>query len=371
MKFYQQFVKRCLDVMLASAVLIILSPMILITAVFVRIFLGSPIIFKQERPGRNEKLFRLYKFRTMIDKRDEKGNLYPDEQRLTKFGRILRTTSLDELPELLNIIKGDMSIVGPRPLLERYLPYYKKEERIRHSIRPGLTGLAQISGRNNLSWDERLYLDVKYVRNITFVNDCNIILKTVGKVLKRSDVASGKQLIMQDLDVERFWMKAKDNNINDIAEIKYKELSSEDIGIYKKSLIYLMEIVLYDNLTQDYPDDLAEQYVQKMPGYIQDGSAIIVGGFFKDNLIGFSWAYEMNIYGERRLHIDMIGVEPQFRKRGIAHSLFQVQVQEAIRREIRIIEAMVTRANENSYNWFHSIGFADERVKVRMEISND
>lgn len=371
MRLYRQFVKRCLDVVLASAALIMLSPIILITAVLVRALLGSPIIFKQERPGRDEKPFKLYKFRTMIDRRDKRGNLYPDEQRLTKFGRILRTTSLDELPELLNIIKGDMSIVGPRPLLERYLPYYKSEEKIRHSVRPGLTGLAQISGRNNLSWDERLNFDVKYVRNITFINDCYIILKTVGKVVKRSDVASGKQLVMQDLDVERSWMKVKYNDINDMAEIEYKELTPKDIRKYEKSLICLMEIVLCDNLTQDYPDNLAKEYVQKMPGYIQDGSAIIVGGFLKDNLIGFSWAYEMNIYGEKRLHIDMIGVDPSFRKRGIAYSLLKIQIQEAERRKIKIIEAMVTRANENSYSWFHSIGFVDERVKVRMEIRND
>lgn len=210
MKLYQTYLKRCLDVILASASFIVFSPILLITAVLVRIKLGSPVIFKQERPGRNEKLFKLYKFRTMTNKRDEKGELLPDEQRLTEFGRILRVTSLDELPELLNIIKGDMSIVGPRPLLVRYLPYYKKEEKIRHLVRPGLTGLAQINGRNNLNWDRRLAFDVKYVRNITFANDCKILFQTMGKVLRRSDIASGEQLIMQDLDIERAWMMAKE-----------------------------------------------------------------------------------------------------------------------------------------------------------------
>ena len=169
MKLYQQVIKRCLDVILASVALFILSPLMLVLAVLIRIKLGSPVIFKQDRPGMNERIFKVYKFRTMIDKRDKEGRLLSDEQRLTKFGRILRATSLDELPELVNIVKGDMSIVGPRPLLVRYLPYYRMEEKIRHSVRPGLTGLAQINGRNNLGWDERLSFDVKYVKNITFI----------------------------------------------------------------------------------------------------------------------------------------------------------------------------------------------------------
>ena len=210
MKLYQQVIKRCLDVILASVALFILSPLMLVLAVLIRIKLGSPVIFKQDRPGMNERIFKVYKFRTMIDKRDKEGRLLSDEQRLTKFGRILRATSLDELPELVNIVKGDMSIVGPRPLLVRYLPYYRMEEKIRHSVRPGLTGLAQINGRNNLGWDERLSCDVKYVKNITFINDCDIIWKSIGKVLKKSDIASGEELIMQDLDIERAWMKTKE-----------------------------------------------------------------------------------------------------------------------------------------------------------------
>jgi lipopolysaccharide/colanic/teichoic acid biosynthesis glycosyltransferase len=210
MKLYQQVIKRCLDVILASVALFILSPLMLVLTVLIRIKLGSPVIFKQDRPGMNERIFKVYKFRTMIDKRDKEGRLLSDEQRLTKFGRILRATSLDELPELVNIVKGDMSIVGPRPLLVRYLPYYRMEEKIRHSVRPGLTGLAQINGRNNLGWDERLSFDVKYVKNITFINDCDIIWKSIGKVLKKSDIASGEELIMQDLDIERAWMKTKE-----------------------------------------------------------------------------------------------------------------------------------------------------------------
>ena len=203
---YSRYIKRLLDFIFSGIALIVLSPIILAVALLVRIKLGSPVIFKQERPGKNEKLFGLYKFRTMTDEKDGEGNLLPDEDRLTNFGRTLRTTSLDELPELVNIFKGDMSIVGPRPLLIRYLPYYKNEERIRHDVRPGLTGLAQINGRNNLNWDERLGLDVGYVKKITFIEDTKIVLKTIGKVLRRSDIASGEQLVMQNLDVEREWM---------------------------------------------------------------------------------------------------------------------------------------------------------------------
>lgn len=206
MYIYRLFIKRFLDVLLSALAIIVLSPLMLIVAALVKIKLGSPVIFSQKRPGKGEKLFRLYKFRSMTDKRDECGNLLPDEERLTQFGRTLRTTSLDELPELVNIFKGDMSIVGPRPLLVRYLPFYKDDERIRHSVRPGLTGLAQINGRNNVDWDERLSYDVAYVKHITFGGDVRIILQTIGKVLKRRDVASGEQLVMQDLDKERSWI---------------------------------------------------------------------------------------------------------------------------------------------------------------------
>ncbi len=158
---YRNCMKRCLDFLLSLCGLILLSPVLLILAVLVRVKLGSPVLFKQERPGRNEKIFTLCKFRTMTDEKDEKGNLLPDAVRLTKFGKFLRGTSLDELPELLNILEGDMSIVGPRPLLVSYLPYYSERERLRHSVRPGLTGLAQVSGRNYIDWDRRLEKDVE------------------------------------------------------------------------------------------------------------------------------------------------------------------------------------------------------------------
>ena len=165
--------------------------------------LGSPALFTQERPGKNEKVFKLYKFRSMTDERDKNGELLPDEIRLTRFGRLLRATSLDELPELFNILKGDMSLIGPRPLLVRYLPYYTKEERHRHDVRPGLTGLAQVNGRNALGWEDRFAYDLEYVNHLTFGMDIKIIAMTVGKVLKRSGTLSGADQTVADFDVYR------------------------------------------------------------------------------------------------------------------------------------------------------------------------
>ena len=186
---YERLFKRFLDAFLSSGALIVLSPVLLVTAILVRLKLGSPVLFTQDRPGKDEKIFKLYKFRSMTDDRDENGQLLPNEVRLTPFGRKLRSTSLDELPELINIAKGDMSIIGPRPLLVRYLPAYTETERHRHDVRPGLSGLAQVNGRNFVKWDQRLAFDVEYVNKITFLGDMKIILKTVEKVFKRDDIA--------------------------------------------------------------------------------------------------------------------------------------------------------------------------------------
>ncbi len=186
---YQRFVKRVFDIILSGAGLLILSPAYLVLAILVRVCLGSPVLFRQERPGRGEKIFTLKKFRTMTDKRGADGKLLPDRERLTSFGKFLRATSLDELPELWNIFVGDMSVIGPRPLLVSYLPYYTERERKRHSVRPGLTGLAQVSGRNYLAWDKRLEKDVEYVEHITFINDVKILMKTVSVALKPANVA--------------------------------------------------------------------------------------------------------------------------------------------------------------------------------------
>ena len=191
---YAKDIKRILDFILSLIALIVLSPVLLVVAILVRIKLGSPIIFKQQRPGKDEKIFTLYKFRTMTDKKDENGNLLPDSDRLTKFGKVLRSTSLDELPELVNILKGDMSIVGPRPLLIRDMLFMTDEQRKRHTVRQGLTGLAQINGRNNINWEEKLEYDLQYIKNITFVGDMKIIFKTILKVLKRDDMDTAEDL---------------------------------------------------------------------------------------------------------------------------------------------------------------------------------
>jgi undecaprenyl phosphate N,N'-diacetylbacillosamine 1-phosphate transferase len=187
---YRRFVKRPMDFILSLIAIIVLSPIFLIVALLVRTKLGSPVLFKQTRPGLNEEIFMMYKFRTMTDERDENGKLLPDSVRLTKFGRLLRSTSLDELPELFNILKGDMSIVGPRPLLVQYLPLYNNYQKRRHEVRPGLSGLAQVSGRNAISWEDKFNLDVEYVDNVSFIEDWKIILTTIKKVFVREGINS-------------------------------------------------------------------------------------------------------------------------------------------------------------------------------------
>jgi len=203
---YRSVIKRFLDVVISLIALALFWWLLILIAVLVRVKLGTPVIFKQERPGKNEKIFKLIKFRTMTDARDKNGELLPDVMRLTKFGRILRSTSLDELPELINILKGDMSIVGPRPLAVSYLPYYTDKERHRHDVRPGLTGLAQVSGRNSISWDEKFRLDLKYVDNMTFINDIKILFLTVKKVFIREGIGQGEQQPDNLYDVRNDWV---------------------------------------------------------------------------------------------------------------------------------------------------------------------
>lgn len=200
---YEKYFKRPLDIFFSFVIILVLSPILLIIYLATVIFLGFPGLFKQDRPGKNEKVFKLYKFRTMTNARDKKGRLLPDDKRLTKFGKFLRSTSLDELPELFNILKGDMSFVGPRPLLVEYIPYYTSKELHRHDVRPGMTGLAQVSGRNSLNWDQRFALDIKYINSITFKGDLAIVFKTIGVVFKRSGISDGKSKTMTSLIQER------------------------------------------------------------------------------------------------------------------------------------------------------------------------
>lgn len=195
---YETYFKRPLDILCALAALIVFSWLYILVAVLVRIMLGSPVIFKQPRPGRDEKIFDLYKFRSMTDKRDENGELLPDEQRLTKFGKVLRATSLDELPEAFNILKGDMSVIGPRPLLVKYLPRYSERQHRRHEVRPGLSGYAQVHGRNTVSWQDKFEMDVKYVDHITFLGDLKIIWDSVMAAFVRRDGISSETTVTME-----------------------------------------------------------------------------------------------------------------------------------------------------------------------------
>ena len=196
--FYEKYIKRPQDFCCALAAIIVLSPIMAVTAVLVRVKLGSPVIFKQERPGLHGKIFTLYKFRTMTDAKDRNGNLLPDEVRLTKFGKMLRSTSLDELPELINMLKGDMAVGGPRPLLVKYLPLYNEYQARRHEVRPGFTGYAQVNGRNAITWEDKFEKDVFYVDHITFLGDWNIIFQTLKTVIRREGISSGSSVTMEE-----------------------------------------------------------------------------------------------------------------------------------------------------------------------------
>lgn len=195
---YKNYIKRPFDIICSLAAIIVFSWLYIIVAILVRIKLGAPVLFKQERPGKDEKIFMLYKFRTMTDAKDENGDLLPDSVRLTRFGKLLRKTSLDELPEAFNILKGDMSVVGPRPLRVHYLPLYNEHQARRHEVRPGLSGLAQISGRNAITWEEKFDLDVEYVDNITFIGDIKIIFQTVWKAfVKTENIDANEDVTME------------------------------------------------------------------------------------------------------------------------------------------------------------------------------
>lgn len=225
--FYEKYIKRPQDFCCALIALIVLSPILLVTALLVRIKLGSPVIFSQERPGLNGKIFKLYKFRSMTDERDENGNLLPDEKRMTTFGKKLRSTSLDELPELINILKGDLATCGPRPFLVRDVVFMSEEQRRRHGVRPGLTGLAQVNGRNNITWEQKINYDLEYIDNgISFIGDVKIVLQTLGKVLKRSDTV--REGTVSDIDFGDWLLRE-----NKVSKAEYDEKQREAKALLK------------------------------------------------------------------------------------------------------------------------------------------
>lgn len=224
---YKKYFKRPIDIFCALAAIIVFSWLYIIVAILVRIKLGSPIIFKQDRPGKDEKIFKLYKFRTMTNERDENGNLLPDDVRLTKFGRLLRKTSLDELPEAFNILKGDMSVVGPRPLVVEYLPYYTEEERHRHDVRPGLSGLAQVKGRSFISWEEIFAYDLEYVNTITFINDVKIVFLTAKKAFGGKDVADVTEAMIGEDNHKHFKINGKEYILHNPLNIERSHLNVE------------------------------------------------------------------------------------------------------------------------------------------------
>jgi|LFRM01.1.fsa_nt_gb undecaprenyl phosphate N,N'-diacetylbacillosamine 1-phosphate transferase len=227
---YQRYFKRLFDIVVSLTAILVLAPLFIIVALLVRINLGSPVIFKDDRPGKDEKIFTMYKFRTMSNARDINGELLPDSQRLNNFGRILRSTSLDELPELFNVLKGDMSLVGPRPLAVKYLPYYNELQRKRHSVLPGITGLAQVNGRNTIMWETRFNYDIQYVENISFVKDMQILLLTIINVLQCRDIGSRKESDA-DMGIEDFDLYCIRNNLVEIKQPPDQKQSGEMQGL--------------------------------------------------------------------------------------------------------------------------------------------
>lgn len=333
---YKKYIKRILDIILSLIAIIITLPIFLIVGILILIFIGQPAIFRQKRPGKNEKIFTMYKFRTMTNKKDEDGNLLPDELRLTKLGKFLRKTSLDEIPEFINILKGDMSFVGPRPLLVEYLPYYTGEEHHRHDVRPGLTGLAQISGRNNLNWDKRFKKDIEYVENIRFLFDLRIILLTIKKVLFKEDVQMGEELNFSRLDIERD------------TKIVYKKINIKE---FKKNINSIFNCILELKKNNSFESN---KIIANMELYLKDKSAIIICPYVENKIVGFIWGYHIS---KDIIHINYFSVLNKYRNNGIGTKLIKKMIFDNKNSKI---ELLVNKDNTKAIKFYLKNGFVKE-----------
>ncbi len=332
---YEKYIKRLLDFILSLVALIILMPLMIIVYIAVRIKMGKPAIFKQPRPGKDEKVFTLYKFRTMAEKKDKHGELLPDVERVTKFGKFLRNTSIDELPELINILKGDMSIVGPRPLEVRYLPYYNENEKHRHDARPGLTGLAQVNGRNGLNWENRFEYDIEYVNNITFINDVKILFKTFYKVVKKDNVIIAGTGNVKNFDIER--------------KETIRRLNCNDIEDNEKVLKEYIEDLRKEYYNGDINEEVDRIY-NNMKNFTTDGTAIILGLYILEELQGFIWGYKEN---DDTIHVNYFYVRDEYRKFGFGKKLL-ANLEKVVRKNI---ELNVDKNNVNAYRFYLKSGF--------------
>lgn len=357
--FYRKYGKRMIDFTFAMIALVILSPLFFIMALLVRANLGSPILFKQKRPGLNEKIFTIYKFRTMTEERDESGNLLADSLRLTKVGKFFKSTSLDELPELWNIVRGDMAIVGPRPLLTKYLPYYSESEKQRHNVRPGLTGLAQINGRNNLEWDSRLSLDIDYVRHHSFYFDIKIVGKTILKVCKREGFAVIDQASLQDLHIER-----------GKKQISIKTLQYEDFLFYKERINEFL-IDAYENnfgVSHEYSEKISLEKLISLNVYLNQQKAILIGAFDQEDLIGFAWIFKHENLAETILHVNHIIVDTRYRSTGIGKKLLSEVELYATKLCVDSIDLFVSENNKAAINLYEKMGFKTERRYLKKRL---
>ena len=357
---YARYIKRWLDFILSLLAITILSPILLIVAILVRIKLGAPVIFKQKRPGLHEKIFTLYKFRTMTDEKDKNGNLLPDDQRLTKFGKLLRSTSLDELPELFNILKGDMSIVGPRPLLVKYLPYYTEEERHRHDVRPGLTGLAQVSGRNFLNWEDRFKIDCKYASKVAFFKDVSIVLKTILKVFKKENIMiSTNELTFDDLDKVR---REKD------IHYEVKKANYEFYEEYYTQLYSLLLMSAQINLSNiNNVQEFVNQRLNLLKNSLKNKTAIVFYIKVGDCLCGFIWAYLKDDMA-KEVHITDIVVDKKYQNQRYGTKLIETLYIYSKNLNYKYMSLLVTSDNINAVKFYEKKDFYEFRKVMRKDI---